>query len=98
MQACSYLTMLLTFILLFPLLLIAQANPTLTWNFQNIDSRAGIDTMGIIAVDSNNYPHIVYRHIESLFPDTVFSTIYVSWNGSNWSNQTIKTKFIWHFI
>jgi hypothetical protein len=56
-----------------------QAAPT--WNIQTIDTNAsGYELSPIIALDSNNNPHILYD-----------GNMYASWDGSGWNVQVLTS-------
>jgi hypothetical protein len=72
-------------------------NATEVWSITRIDQTSG--GAGGIVLDSNNHPHILYGHYENDNPSSSFYTIYASWNGHEWSNQTVpRIGNIFNFV
>ena len=77
----------LVFVALFSMSLItlsfsASGQATPTWNIQTINNLCPAGSVGTIAVDSNNYPHIAYDQVSGSKDEYV---MYASWNGSTWN-------------
>jgi hypothetical protein len=83
-------------ILLVPFSSLLPTHAESTWNIQTVDAKAIINGLSI-AIDSQNNPHVVYIDSENgsyYLPNTKYVQsaqylMYASWNGSNWTIQTV---------
>jgi hypothetical protein len=80
--SCILLSLLLTF----SIVGIVRAAPV--WSVQTVDQNGLFLQGGIIRLDSNNNPRIVYSNYVSLDP-RVSGVVYAIYSGSSWSMQTI---------
>ena len=62
-----------------------------TWNDQEVASHLNfVQEMNYLALDSQNYPHIVYYNST---PNAYSGTLmYARWNGNTWSTQTVDSN------
>jgi hypothetical protein len=96
MRVCAILSILLLSTLLVAFFSAAPVHAAPTWSIQTIDSTSAGG--GLIAIDSNNNPHILYAHYEtgnaysgSVHPGPS-ELMYASWTGSSWNTQTIPPE------
>ncbi len=96
MRVCAILNILLLSTLLVAFFSAVPVHAAPTWSIQTIDSTSAGG--GLIAIDSNNNPHILYAHYEtgnaysgSVHPGPS-ELMYASWTGSSWNTQTIPPE------
>jgi hypothetical protein len=96
MRVCAFLSILLLSLLLVAFFSAVPVHAAPTWSIQTIDSTSAGG--GLIAIDSNNNPHILYAHYEtgnaysgSVHPGPS-ELMYASWNGSTWNTQPIPPE------
>jgi hypothetical protein len=56
------------------------------WSIQTVDTQEGLESTPSLALDSNDYPHILYGYSTGNGNTTVK---YAAWNGSSWNFQTV---------
>jgi hypothetical protein len=88
MRICILFSALLISLLLLPFVTGFVVDADSAWTVQIVDGSSSFG-QGIIAVDSNNNPHIAYGHIERSYGDVREYVLYASWNGSNWNIQNV---------
>jgi hypothetical protein len=67
---------------------VVQAHATSTWSIQTVDTNA-TSGGGVIALDSNNNPHICYTDYENGNYHNPIYLMYASWSDSGWNIQTV---------
>jgi hypothetical protein len=55
------------------------------WEIQKVVSDTKLESIGFLALDSRNYPHLTYTL-------STFELEYASWTGTEWNIQPIDTK------
>ena len=83
-------------VLLMTLFSAVLAHAALTWSIQTIDTNSPIGA-GVIAVDSNNNPHIAYNHVERYVENKPEYVMYASWDGSSWNTQNVTAGYVIDF-
>jgi hypothetical protein len=104
MRVCAFLSILLLSLLLVAFFSAVPVHAAPTWSIQTIDSTSAGG--GLIAIDSNNNPHILYAHYESgnAYSGSVHpgpsELMYASWNGSTWNTQPIppEIEYVFNFV
>jgi hypothetical protein len=86
MKINKTLSCILLFLLIFSIVNLVQA--ARVWSIQTVDQNGYFLQGGIIRLDSNNNPRIVYSNYVSLDPRES-GVVYAIYSGSSWSMQTI---------
>jgi hypothetical protein len=90
LRSYLFLNVFILTILLTTFLLVPFAHASSPSNIHAIDTQISSGGDGFIAIDSKNYPHIAFTHIETNpFPPNTFYVDYASWNGTAWNVQTV---------